>query len=347
MVQNKILFNRLYNLGLTEKTFTSVSEVVVQCQDYNAGKWAIGLRIKNSTEKKISDALQSENIIRTHVLRPTWHFVHKDDIRWMLDLSTPQIKKNMSRQEGYRDLKEETFRNSRNLLISTLDGGVQMKREEIKELLLQSKTIPDVRYLGLVLMDAEIHQVICNGTDMKNQVTYRLFDEKIPDHKTLNRTESVEKLVGRYFTSHGPATLQDFARWSGLSITEIKKGINDLQERGEIDLKETNDYWYNKDLVERELENCNYLLPRYDEYLICYKDNKEIIKVYNNKLAEDLNYNAIIEKGRIIGKWTRNISKKEVTIKYEYFKKPTKKQEFEINEKSKVYAKFIEKTLIQ
>ena len=121
-------------------------------------------------------------------------------------------------------------------------------------------------------MDAELEQLICNGSDMSNQTTYTLFDKKVPIGTSLNREEAVEKLTLMFFTGHGPATIQDCSRWSGLTIGEIKKGLKDIQERKEEELQEKEGYLYNNDLIEEDVELGNYLLPRYDEYFNGYKN---------------------------------------------------------------------------
>ena len=350
--QNILLAHRIATMGLGGNKFSTNRTLLkkigaVQCQDLQAGKWALGLRLKNPTLEKIEKDLRTENIIRTHVLRPTWHFVLAEDIRWMLELTAPNIRKVMSTPFRNKEVTNELCMKTRSALQELLETHEELSHNEIQTKLaeqynIKAEGIP----LQLLLMDAELEQLICNGSDMSNQQTYTLFDKKVPFVPSLSRQEAVEKLTLMFFTGHGPATIQDCSRWSGLTIGEIKKGLIDIQERKEEELQEKGGYLYSNNLIEEDSELGNYLLPRYDEYFNGYKDKTPFLPNYANKQATELNYNPILERGQIIGKWTKKITKNNVQVKYEYFKAVDNEITESIMTQAGDYARFLQKNLV-
>ena len=350
--QGKIITNRIHNLGLGERKFETITELLkklgaIQCQDLNAGKWALGLRIKNASLETIEKSLQTEGIVRTHVLRPTWHFVNKEDIRWMLELTAPRVKQTMALQFKKRGITEEISEKTRKLLRSMLAEQGELTYTEIQEQFAKSAIKVAGMSLQAVLMDAELNQIICNGMDKEGHTTYALFDDRIPVGNTMSQKESVEELFTRYIKSHGPVTIQDGARWTGLPIGDIKKAVQDLQGRREMKIKEEDGYWYVNELPEENIEQSNYLLPRYDEYVNGYKDKGIFLPNYSKKQAELLGNNTIIEQGQIIGTWTRKITKTSVSMDYKYFKPVKDSIKAIITEKAHEYAKFLGKIIEQ
>ena len=320
----------------------------VQCQDLQAGKWALGLRLKNPALEKIEKDLQTENIIRTHVLRPTWHFVLAEDIRWMLELTAPKIRKVMTTPFRNKEVTDELCMKTRSALLELLETQEELSHNEIQTKLAEQYNIKaEGITLQLLLMDAELERLICNGSDISNQQSYTLFDKKVPFVTDLSMREAIEKLTLKFFTGHGPATIQDCSRWSGLTIGEIKKGLIDIQERKEEELNEKGGYFYSNNLIEEGFELGNYLLPRYDEYFNGYKDKTPFLPNYTNRQANELNYNPILERGQIIGKWTKKITKNNVQVNYEYFKAVDNEVTESIMNKASAYATFLQKKLVE
>ena len=348
-----LLATRIATMGLGESKFSTTRALLkkigaVQCQDLQAGKWALGLRLKNPIQEKIEKELQTENIIRTHVLRPTWHFVLAEDIRWMLELTAPKIRKLMTTPFRNKEVTNELCVKTRSALQELLETQEELSHNEIQTKLAEQYNIKaDGIKLQLLLMDAELEQLICNGSDMTNQATYTLFDKKVPFGTSLSRQEAVENLTLMFFTGHGPATVQDCSRWTGLTIGEIKKGLKDIQERKEEELQEKDRYLYSDELIEEELGPGNHLLPRFDEYFNGYKDKTPFLPNYADKKAKELNYNPILEQGQIIGKWTKKITKNNVQVNYEYFKAVDNEITESIRTKAVNYAKFQQKNLVR
>ncbi len=244
-----VIIQRLRNQRLTESTFKKPAEVVeymgaMQAQEHAMAKWAIGLRLPGSKETDIEKAFEEGKILRTHVLRPTWHFVSPKDIRWMLELTAPRIHMAngfMCRKLG---LDDTLLKKSATIIVKALQGGKQMTRNALNEQLANHKIIYEGHHLSHVMIYAELEGLICSGGREGKQFTYALLEERVPAQKKWNRSEALNELSKRYFTSRGPATLKDYATWSNLTLRDAKEGIASLEKIISKESFEGNDYFF-------------------------------------------------------------------------------------------------------
>src|SRR5438034_1155848 len=228
MTHLNIAHQRLHNQFITQQTFEKAGDVLrwlgaVQAQDYAAAKWALGLRTQNSTDNLIEQAFTDGTILRTHVMRPTWHFVLPADIRWMLALTAPRVLSTIAYYDRTLELDDAVFTQSNAVLAKALQGGKQLTRTELVSVLQQAGIATDnLQRIGHILMHAELDGIICSGARRSKQFTYALLDERAPQAGTLDCEEALAEFARRYFTSHGPATLQDFVWWSGLTVDDAR-----------------------------------------------------------------------------------------------------------------------------
>src|SRR5436305_12458167 len=149
MTNFEIAHQRLHNQLITQQTFEKADDVVrwlcaVQSQDYAAAKWALGLRMQNSTDDMIEQALTDGTILRTHVMRPTWHFVSPTDIRWLLVLTAPRVNAGNSSQYRRLELDDALFMHSNAVLAKALQGGEQLTRAELVSVLQRASIVANI-----------------------------------------------------------------------------------------------------------------------------------------------------------------------------------------------------------
>jgi len=204
---------RLLNQQLAETKFTNAPEIVawlgaVQAQEYYQAKWALGLRLPHLTDTDLEQDFTEGNLIRTHLLRPTWHFVTPKDIRWLLALTAPRV--NAVNAYMYRKLELEQlgFNRCYDIIAKALQGGFQLTRTELNTLLNQSNIVTNSLRLSCIMMRAELDGIVCSGARKGNQFTYVLLDERVPPTNFITQDEALAELTKRYFTSRGPATLK-------------------------------------------------------------------------------------------------------------------------------------------
>ena len=340
---------RLSNQHVPGDVFHSPKELVgwmgaIQAQDYSMAKYAIGVRLKNSTDQIIENAINKAEIIRTHVLRPTWHFVTAEDIRWMLELTAKNLNRALSSNNKRLELDEQTFRKSNTILEKILRDGNHLTRKEIMvELEKKGIKTNDLR-AGHIMFRAETDLVVCNGIKRNKQFTYALFEEKVPSAKKFTKEEALANLAQRYFLSHGPATLQDFAWWSGLSVRDAKKGLESVQSKLTTVKLKDNQFWFSGDLeLKKTAGNKLIFLPSYDEFLISYKSRDVSIEPQHTSHTFTNNgiFNPIIVyNAKVIGIWRPQL-KKEILITEKFFTKPTAIQKKLCLSAATAYKKFI------
>ncbi|HSW96378.1 MAG TPA: winged helix DNA-binding domain-containing protein [Candidatus Saccharimonadales bacterium] len=344
-----IPYQRLHNQNISNSPFTNPVDIVgwmgaVQSQDYSGAKWAIGLRSKNITDDDVEQAVNAGEILRTHVMRPTWHFVLPEDIRWMLELTAPRVHALSGYYYRKLGLTEEIFKKSNNTIVKALIGGKQLTRSELVAVLKGAK-LPTEGLSHLFLIGyAELERVICNGPRKEKQFTYMLLDERVPHTKARKRDEALAELAKRYFTSHGPATLKDYVWWSGLSITDVKTGFEAVKKYFIHEIIDDKTYWFSPDTVVTK-EKQAYLLPNYDEYIVGYTDRSAIFDPSHiSKLdarANPLFQNTIVINGKIIGTWKRDIKKNKILMNTTLFRKTTNHEDNAIGWAIKRYEKFL------
>jgi hypothetical protein len=316
---------RLLNQHIAGTPFDKPADAVawlgaVQAQDYAGAKWAVGQRVQDATDAAIDQAFADGTLLRTHVMRPTWHFVTPADIRWMLQLTAPRV--NAVNASYYRKLAldDAVFLQSNTALAKALQGGKQLTRAELASALQQAGIATgDVLRLTFLMIRAELDGVICSGARRGKQFTYALLDERVPQTKMLERDEALAELTRRYFTSHGPATLQDFVWWSGLSITDARAGLEMVTSQLAHEVVDGQTYWFSQQtLFAKDLSLTAYLLPNFDEYTVGYTDRSALFDVLRIGMVTPsanvaLNY-TIVMNGQIVGNWKRVLKKDAVVI---------------------------------
>ena len=314
---------RLQNQRLSSAGFAKPEDLVswlgaVQAQDYSGAKWAVALRMRRPTDTAIERAFTSGAILRTHVLRPTWHFVAPADIRWMLALTAPRVKAAMARYDRQLGLDADTYKRSHKALARALHGGVQLTRQELKHALERAGVAAGgVQRLAHLVMRAELDGLICSGGRREKQFTYALLDERVPASRGLTRDEALAELSRRYFTSRGPAQVGDFAWWSGLTAADAGAGLAMVESRLARDVIDGKTYWFSPPArTSPRAPRDAYLLPLYDEYLIAYKDRTAALGPAGwTRIAENAPFIApIVVSGRVVGGWTRTLEKHRVLI---------------------------------
>lgn len=329
MKTQEIIKLRLINQLLLTSTLQAPQEVVswmgaMQAQDFNMAKWGIGNRIYGIKDSAIEDSFNKGEVLRTHILRPTWHFVSSEDIHWMLNLSHKQNKSAMRASDKVLGLLPDVIMQTNNIIAKTLDKGIHLTRQEIG-FALQDNGIDcgDSRRLNHIMMNAEMDGIICSGVLKNKQQTYALLEERTTQKILLNEEESLARLASKYFTSHGPATLQDFMWWSALPVRKAKLAIylieNDLL-RIEMDSK---DYWFKDNTSsEANLKEIIHLLPAFDEYFVGYQSRHHIVAdEHYPKVAtkNGLFKPMLLKEGEIIGKWKRISEQNKISAETEIF----------------------------
>ena len=314
---------RLANQHISQSLFEKPAEVVarfgaVQAQDYAGGKWAVGQRTIGMTDADIDQACQDGTILRTHVMRPTWHFVTPADIRWLLELTAPRVNGFAAYYYRKLELDDAVFAHSDAVLAKALEGGRQHTRVELAAHL-QKAGIATHELLRVthLMLRAELDGVICSGARRGKQFTYALLDERAPQARTLARDDALAELAKRYFTAHGPATLKDYAWWSGLSASDAKAGLEMVKPQLNREVVDGQEYWFaESSFAAKEITPSAFLLPNFDEYTVGYADRSAAIdpaRGVDQRSSQLLSHTIVID-GKVVGNWKRTFKKDTVIV---------------------------------
>jgi len=293
----------------------------VQAQDYAGAKWALALRLGGGhTDADVERAFDEGRILRTHVLRPTWHFVAPQDIRWMLALTAPRVRAAMAYYDRQLDLTEPLCRRSQAVLAKALGGGAHLTREELGQALARAGIVAQGQRLGHLMLRAELDAVVCSGPRRGKQFTYALLDERAPATPSLDRDEALAELASRYFTSHGPALVQDFSWWSGLTVNDAQQAVTLAGARLRAVTIAGRIYWRGARARRATASPpLVHLLPSFDEYLVAYKGRDVVTDPAASK-HRDLGGSTLVANpfvlrgGRVVGTWRRSFEKKKVIV---------------------------------
>jgi len=350
-VQN-IVVQRLHNQQLEQTSLHTPGEVVawlgaVQAQEYGPAKWALGLRLPPGvTDADVEQAFTGGLILRTHVMRPTWHFVTPADIRWLLDLTAPRV--NQANAYMYRklELDDALFRRSNAAIARALQGGQQLTRTELGAVLAEIGIVAEGMRLGYIVHRAELDAIVCSGARRGKQFTYALLDERAPQARTLARDEALAELTGRYFTSHGPATAEDVAWWSGLTRADVKAGLEMVASQLVHEVVDGKTYWFSTStLPPRETSHQAFLLPTYDEFVIGYTDRSAMFDAaHTHQLRPRDNIvfdSMIVIDGRVVGSWRRTFKKGAVVVELAPFAPLTAAEGEAVTVAAQRYGEFV------
>ena len=334
-----VLAARLRNQKLAKTDLDTPEDVVswlgaVQAQDYTGAAWGLALRAKNVTDADVDKAFAAGRILRTHVMRPTWHFVLPADIRWMQALTGPRVQAINRVYCRTLGVDDRLITRARNVIERALEGS-HLTRWEISEALSRARINLKGQPLAHVLATVELDAVVCSGPRRGKQFTYALVAERAPRAKILPRDEALAELTRRYFQSHGPATVRDFSWWSGLTIKDAREGIalaspDVLAEPPGPD----------------SVRRANHLLPNYDEYLIAYRDRGAVVdssRERNLGIFTSLEYpHHVIFDGRLAGSWRRTITSKGATLDVKLYGKAEKRHVQTLAAEAKRYGRFLQ-----
>ncbi len=343
----RIALERLVNQRLVGASFASPAAAVkalgaVQAQDYYGACWGLAERVRGATEASVEKAFDRGAILRTHVLRPTWHFVLPADVRFLSELSRASITRKMAPYERKAGFTPRLIAKAHDVLARALESGYRT-RDELGKALAARGIRATGAGLGLLMMRAEVELVVTSGPRRSRQFTYATFEARAPKARSLPREEALAELARRYFTTHGPALLADFAWWAGLTLADARVGVLATKGLSERVLAEKA-YWSPRAHPPSPAARSSVLLlPNYDEFVISYKDYRPVFDpALARKLVplERLAGNVLVVNGQIIGGWRRSLAK-SVHVEVNALRKLSNREKTGVTRAVASYAKYL------
>lgn len=324
MTPTALLRQRLVLQGLVRSPWRTPADAVaalgaVQAQDFGMAKWALGLRVPDSDEAQIEQAFNAGHILRTHVLRPTWHFVVPSDLRWMLALTAPRIHAAAASHRRQLELDAAVFRRSEKVLARVLAGGRALDRHALEAALREAGVNTASPRLPHLLMHAELEGLLVSGPRERGRFTYMLLDARVPPQKPRDRDAALAGLARRYFQTRAPATVQDFAWWSGLTLRDARAGAAALDRDFTTETLAGARTIVSMNTVRTAAAfDAALLLPAYDEYIVAYAGRDALLARANASARVDrfgvISNPSLILEGRVAGGWRCAVAGNQITM---------------------------------
>jgi len=296
------------------------SLLAVQAQDYLGAAWAIGQRVEASHSEAVDRLLADGRLVRTHVLRPTWHLVAAEDIRWLLALTGPRVQLGNASWYGRQEIDADAIRMSRAVLERVLAGGRSLTREELGRAFTAAGMSAVGPRLASLMMHAELEGIVCSGPLQGRRQTYVLLEECLPPTAARDRDEALAELAARYVAGHGPAQPIDLAWWSGLTVRDARRG---LVLAGSALVRETHggrELWASTSGTadDHAFEPPSVrLLPNWDELTVAFRDRRDVIDPGLSPAARapvSLLGNVVVRDGLVVGGWRRAAHGDEIRV---------------------------------
>ncbi|MFN8396952.1 MAG: winged helix DNA-binding domain-containing protein [Bacteroidia bacterium] len=284
----------------------------MQAQDLGQARWALGVRVPGLRASDVDAALARGEIVRTWVMRGTLHLLHAEDVRWVVSLVEGANRAKTRPLHRRLELDEETLARSVDVICRALEGNggesgtIALQRKEVFAAVEAAGISTEGLRGAFMLYEAAHLGLICLGPMAGKQDTYVLADKWLPEAKPKSRAEAIAELAGRYFQSHGPATLEDFVWWSGLGVREARQGLMDVAGMLERVAFDGMDYWMGREVSSAPSNNETLLLPGFDEYLIAYRNRSLILDEAHSSAVISSNgifRPFIVQDGRVVGTW--------------------------------------------
>jgi hypothetical protein len=340
---------RLANQRLSNNSLRHPGDVVawfgaVQAQEYATARWAIGLRMRDGTRvDDIERAFDAGRILRTHVMRPTWHFVTPADIRWLLELTAPRVRAAMASYQRKLGLDDRLLARALAVIEPALGDRCYLTRRELSLRLERAGLAMTSQRLAQVMLHAELEAVICSGPRRDQQFTYALVAERAPKAGRLARDEALATLAERFVRSHGPATIRDFVWWSGLTTADARRAVAMIDARRE-DVGGTAYWTAHRSVAGTAFNRSAYLLPIYDEYLVAYRDRDAVPHGPSLVPAASGSVtfrHAIVIAGQVAGTWRLTKDARGTRLEQCLFQRLTRAERRALDDAVERYQRFV------
>jgi hypothetical protein len=345
-----LVHQRLANQHVTRAVRRDPAKLVawlgaVQAQEFGPAKWGLGLRLPAGiTDGKIQRAFDAGRILRTHVLRPTWHFVTPADIHWMLELSAEHVHRAMAIYDRRMGLDSAIFLRAAKVFERVLRDGQFLTRRELGPHLAAARLPADGYRLGHIALYCELEGVITSGPRRGKQSTYALLGERAPTRRRLTREEGLYELARRFFRSHGPATVRDFSWWGGLTMGDARRGL-DMTSARKLAVDGTTYWSLGASRAARPRPPFVRLLPIYDEYIVAYRDRAAVPHGSAMIPARTPGYvtfqHALVVDGQVTGTWRTVQGRRGVQVNVVPLRRLTSAERAAVQREAQRYQRFL------
>ncbi len=341
---------RLAAQRVASSEFTSVAEVVhwmtaMQAQDLAGALWSVGLRLPGSSLAAVEDALRGGSIVRSWPMRGTLHLVAPEDLGWMLSLTTERLVKASTARRAALELDDHQLGRAREATVAALTGGRAFRRERMHDIFAQVGISPDGQRGYQVLWYLAQTGTLCFGPPDGTQQTFALASEWIASPRELEHDEALGEFAFRYFRSHGPASIRDFAWWASLTLRDARIGVATARDRLTTLDRDGDPLYVAAGMESEPTRDGIRMLPGFDEYLLGYQDRTpQLAPEHIERILPGRNgvfRPTIVQDGEVIGTWKRALTARGVALTADLFAGSGDRVTRGVEREGQRYARFL------
>ena len=311
----------------------------VQAENPSQSAWAVATRTTAPSQDDLADALASGRVLRTHVLRPTWHYVHADDAGWLLELTAPRVLPVIDQQ--LRGMGERMTRLV-DTVTSILSETPDRTRGELAEILADRGEDLAGQQLMLLMGHLELNALVCSGAPRDGEHTYALFADRAPATRRLGRDDALAELAVRYFTSHGPATERDLAYWATLPVTDVRRGVAGAADRLDSFEHDDRTFWHAPGDIPDAAAPAAHLLQVLDEMYRGYQDSRWVLDADGlARRGREAAIGMALVDGQMLAGMRRTVTAKAVTFALHPLRDLRPRELMSIREAAARYAEYL------
>lgn len=313
--------------------------LAVQAENPSQSAWAVATRTVSPRQDDLAAALASGRVLRTHVLRPTWHYVHADDVRWLTELTAPRVLPVFDQQ--LRPLAERMPRLA-DAVEAVLGEASDLTRAELGAALADRGEELTGQQLMLLLGRLEMQMLVCSGVPRDGEHSYALLTERAPGSRTLDRDEALAELALRYCRAHGPATERDLAYWATLTVTDARRGIAAVADRLDSFEHDGRTFWHAPGEAPRSAAPTGHLLQVLDEMYRGYQDSRWVLDGEGVvPRARETAIGMALVDAQLLGAMKRTVNAKAVTFALRPYRRLAKDERQAIEDAAGRYADYL------
>jgi hypothetical protein len=339
---------RLSTQKLAEQSHPSPGAAVdsllgVQAENYTQTVWALAERSPGLTDEAFGQLIDRGEILRTHILRSTWHFVRPDDIVWLTQLTAPRVRRSLAQLQRSLQLDDATLEATDGAIVEILAAREHLTRDEMGERLRERGFPADGQKLGAMAFHAEISGLICSGVRKVGTQTYALIDERAPDARRLDRDEALAEVALRYFTGHGPATERDLSYWATLTISDVRAGLAAVADRLDSFEHDGRIYWYGESSPGDggSPGPRGHLLLILDEYYRGYQDSRHVLDTDRLEPPGTRAVGMALVDGQLVGDMRRTLRSGSVVVDVGLYRDLQSDERTALGEAAERYGSFL------
>ncbi|SDU88969.1 Winged helix DNA-binding domain-containing protein [Microlunatus sagamiharensis] len=289
--------------------------LAVQSQELAHACWSLALRSDATTEDEVRAPLDAGDVVRTHVLRPTWHLVAAEDVRWLLATTAARVHQANASIYRAQGLDAAVRDRGAAALAAALADGTPRTRLELAAVLADAGLPSAGVALASLVMHAELEQVVVSGPARGAAQTHVLMDDRVP-HGAADDADPV-RLLRRFFAGHGPASVRDVARWSSLTLAVVRAALAEVRdELAEVEVAgETYFSVPDGPAATSAAVPTVLLLPLYDELPRSYRDLAHPRPPdHPHPPGADRFVGSVVAGGADLGTWRREVRGRVVEV---------------------------------